>query len=105
MLKIPRFARPDGSGGTNVRHAGEKMCNCGTYLSKKDPQENSDADTEVLREWRGRANFARPIHAVRVELYGLQVAGTVELFGSVQSGPKPDLASGTLSMAKGPALC
>src|SRR5215468_5668739 len=35
----------------------------------------------------------------------VQVAGVVELFGSVQSGPNPVLASGTLSMAKGPALC
>ena len=33
----------------------------------------------------------------------VQLAGVVELFGFVQSGPKPVLASGTLSMANGPA--
>jgi len=34
----------------------------------------------------------------------LQLAGAVESFGFVQSGPKPSFA-GTLSMANGPALC
>jgi hypothetical protein len=34
----------------------------------------------------------------------LQLAGVVESFGLVQSGPKPSF-SGTLIMANGPALC
>jgi hypothetical protein len=51
-------------------------------------------------------SFIAPTLRGRVQLQlALQVAGLVESFGFVQSGPKPVSASGTLSMANGPALC
>jgi len=53
-----------------------------------------------LREKEGRRLIAP---ALRRQLQlALQLAGVSELFGFVQSGPSPDLASGTLSMANGP---
>ena len=54
-------------------------------------------------EKKGGDSFIAPYYTSSSQK--VQLAGVVELFGSVQSGPNPDLASGTLSMAKGPALC
>ena len=39
------------------------------------------------------------------KVQGLHEAGVVELFGSVQTGPKCVVRSDVLIMAKGPALC
>lgn len=53
----------------------------------------------------GAINHIAPLFLAEAVQFALQVAGVVELLGLVQSGPNPDLASGTLSIAKGPALC
>src|SRR5690349_5783943 len=57
----------------------------------------------VLR--KGGDCSSPPLSMAAAVQFALQLAGVVELFGFVQRGPNPDLASGTLSMAKGPALC
>src|SRR6266853_4410435 len=56
---------------------------------------------------RKKGRFAhRPCSPQSCQLqFALQLAGVVESFGFVQSGPNPVFASGTLSMANGPALC
>src|SRR5215469_4373877 len=52
----------------------------------------------------GRSLIAPALHC-RPQVQRVQLAGVEELFGFVQSGPNPVLASGTLIMANGPALC
>src|SRR5882724_8332832 len=51
------------------------------------------------------ATAYRPCSQRQRHFQRVQLAGVVESFAFVQSGPKPVLASGTLSMANGPALC
>ena len=66
------------------------------------PLQSQSRDSGVLGERGDRSSPCSPWRKLQL---ALQLAGVVELFGLEQSGPKPDLASGTLSMANGPALC
>ena len=55
--------------------------------------------------WKAGRPFIAPSPLWQDYQLALQLAGVVELFGLVQRGPKPLLASGTLIIANGPALC
>ncbi len=59
---------------------------------------------DALRK-AGRPFIAPPLHGSASNQFALQLAGVVELFELLQSGPKPPLEAGTLSIANGPALC